>query len=140
MCLEIRSKNSDRLNKKFKNGRVILYKVVNRIDKVLYTPFQSFLVGSGFLEAIRPLTKDDVSKMSTIFSGSIHVHTNKKSALASVNDCLDGIELVIPVICYKKDFLAVGHNEDACFTKVFIRKKDYEKALKAKSKYAVVGK
>lgn len=135
MCLDIYSRSETDLNKKFKNNKVTFYKVLVYDEGGLITPFQKTIVKPGFFEALNPLNKNSLPYCS-VTSGAIHVYTNKKMALD--NAC--SYEIVIPVICHKKDFLAMGTLGDACFTKVFIRKKDYEKALKAKSKYAVVGK
>lgn len=137
MCLDIYSIKVKDLNKKFKNNKVIYYKVVYKhfMSNYLSTPFQGTTINSGYFIADPVTDKRILCRSSYISSGAIHVYTTKKIALKEA----DFNDVVIPVICNKKDFIAIGQDGDACFTKVFIRKKDYEKALKAKSKYAVVG-
>lgn len=141
MCLEIKSIDPNKLNKKFKNGKVILYKAVkiNRPWKNPYltTPFQDVKIKAGFFRAKYPCPQKYMKFRTAITSGAIHVYTNQKYALNMVDT--EYSEVIIPVICYQKDFLAVGKYSDACFTKIFIRKKDYEKALKATSKSSVIG-
>lgn len=140
MCLEITNTDPNKLNKKFKKGKITFYKCirVHSVTNRIYTQFQNTKVKPGFLKAKPKLNIASVESSAYIEHGAIHVYTNKKYALDQAN-FMRG-EVIIPVVCYKKDFIAQGYNNDACFSKIFISEKDYNKALRATSKYSVVGK
>lgn len=76
----------------------------------------------------------NVRKYTPIYEG-IHICTNKKAAQSILNDFSPYYTIIVPVKCYKNDFISSGYFNDrtdspsAVFTKVFLTKKDYEKAL-----------
>ena len=58
----------------------------------------------------------------------MHVFLDKKSATNFKNS----LEKIVPVYAYKKDFIAAGKDglrNEAVFTKVFLKKEDYDKAI-----------
>ena len=130
MCLNVVLRNPKSL--RFKNGRITLYKIVkNNNPYYLTTPYKRCKLVTGYNYA-----RGIISSGGVIGSGAIHVFTNKKNAL--YNALTYRNQVVIPVICYKKDFIAKGNNVDACFTRIFITKKVYEQARQAKYKSEIV--
>lgn len=130
MCLYI----SPRKRLKFKNGRITLYKVVLVENNSLNAPYWNFEYHSGFNYPIGSLR----IILNTINGGAIHVCTSKAKASKINNSMLEENKfVVIPVTCYKKDLIAEGLSSDAAFSKIFISKEVYRKALKAKTKWAL---
>lgn len=137
MCLVIKHRDPNKLP--FKNGRLTAYKVlrVNQFSELVPVYQSKFRYNPGFNKAIGKVEiefdyQDKIRKM--INGGAIHVCLSKNSTKSHADiRCV-----VVPVTCYKKDFIAFGKYGEACFSQVFLTKENYRKALKAKSRYELL--
>jgi hypothetical protein len=133
MCCKIYDKRTKRVLRTLKEhgGKCIMWKVLYKktiIDGkwVLIAPWRETHYDSGWNISDREsktLTKFE--KASHEIHHGLHVFTNKPSAIKFAHTW----EVVVPVVVYKKDFLAAGKSYDAVFTKIFIKKKDFNEAL-----------
>ena len=133
MCLTVISRVPKRL--KFKNGRVTVYKILTKGDSLLESPYYGMKYCSGFTVA----KGEPTIFANLIYEGAIHVITSKKAAREKSRNLYFSTVVIVPVTCFKKDFIAEGTKGEACFKQVFISKSDYVKALKAKHKFALIG-
>lgn len=136
MCLVISDKDTKFVLKKFEEAKkkgqnyIICYKGLDYypsdINK-LCSPYRHKIYKPGFNLSSRQnrtsLSKIEITSRS-IDSG-IHVYTTLKEAQKEF--CKDQI---IPVRCYKSNFVSGGIGREAVFTKVFLLKKDVEKFIK----------
>ena len=138
MCLVISDEDTKFVLKKFQKAKkrgqnyIICYKALyyrNDINK-LYSPYRSTKYNNGWNESSRFNTKIlDVERKTEAIDRGIHVYTTLKEARKEF--CKD---LIIPVRCYKSNFVSGGIGREAVFTKVFLLKKDIEKFIKNYSK------
>ena len=124
MCLSIQQSSMRHIRGRMKKtGSVICYKILNQ---GLYSPIRCQQYHSGFNYSYRQVTDLFIcEKESDTVNNGLHVYTSKKQALLRSNRW----NIIIPVRCYLKDFVAAGH-KGAVFTKVFIRKHDIRKYTK----------
>ena len=124
--------------KKNKTGKVVRWKVVLRYfyasgKPVLYSLYHyNYKYKPGWNKSDRP------NKTCTGFvcNKGIHVFTSEAYAKSYL-----GIgQLLLKVICYNKDLVAVGKYHDEVYTKVFLPKDEYDDALKRKGKVRKEGK
>lgn len=138
MCLVIKHKDPNKLP--FKNGRLTAYKVlrVNEFSELVPVYRHRFIYIQGFNKAFGKLEINidyDQDRMRQIINGgAIHVCLSKNSTKSHT----DIKDVVVPVTCYKKDFIALGKYGEACFSQVYLTKENYRKALKAKSRYELL--
>ena len=128
MCLYINKK----IKVKFTNGRIIAYKAFHKPYKALVSPYQGKKYKPGWCKS----NSIKSTKYDKIVILGIHVHLTKESA-----ENAEPLSIIVPVICYEKDFIAAGSswydkslgrqnkNKEAVFTKVFLCKKDFLKAM-----------
>jgi hypothetical protein len=135
MCLVISDKDTKFVLRKFeeakKNGQnyIICYKALNYYSdntNKLYSPYRYTKYNNGWNESSRFNTKIlDAERKTEAIDLGIHVFTTLKEARKEF--CKDQI---IPVRCYKSNFVSGGIGREAVFTKVFLLKKDVEKFIK----------
>lgn len=140
MCLVIKHRDPNKLP--FKNGRLTAYKVlrVNQFSELVPVYQYRFIYNPGFNKAIGKVEIEfdydfvkDITR-EIINDGAIHVCLSKNSTKSHADiRCV-----VVPVTCYKKDFIAFGKYGEACFSQVYLTKENYKKALKAKSRYELL--
>lgn len=123
MCLRVINRDPNNLRykngkPKFKNGKMTAYKVL-QTDYAggLRTPYRHTTVEPGWLIAQGPCRG-----IYNIKKGAIHVYKDKKSVYT------DNVT-TIPVTCLEEDFIASGI-VDIAFKKIYISKRNYNKALK----------
>ncbi len=127
MCLYVTSEKLKRLRSKVVDGKITCYKLVEIAnDKKLQTPYRKTIVKPGYLKAEGNLDKCKSWTGLQIYGGAIHVYTNAKQMRGL---CYDG-RVVMKVMCYAKDLIAEGLHGQAAFTKIFIPKSEYVKAIK----------
>lgn len=129
MCLLISKRRTQELNNIFttKNS-IICYKVINKHNNRLYSnTYSSFMWKNGWNISDREQKELEYTEKydGCIYNG-IHVFHNLHTAMRN-RACY---EIVIPVRCYRKDFIKAGYMGHAAFMKVFLTKKDYLQALK----------
>lgn len=131
MCLYVDQDNKKRI--RFVNGIAKLWKVVRVDTEVALTGiFQDYTYTPGYNYPEYPL--ENIENLSFVEGGVIHVCTSFKEAnrKAGVNS---KVRKIIPIYVKKKDLVAIGCDDDAVFTKIFIYKKDYNAALKLYGQY-----
>lgn len=134
MCLTINKKKT--VHTLFPKGatKLVFYKIVAKkfAENILQGPFRyNYEYKPGYNYSDREfaaLSPQEISDNSVSFG--IHVMTSYKKARHELQDYSRNCTL-IPVMCLKKDFVAAGYASDAVFLKVFIKKEDYQKALKS---------
>lgn len=128
MCLFYDKSFSTRIrNRIVKNGKKITcYKVLRVIGNTLESPYfgEEYKPGWNVSDRCEIAQGAKEQEYHEVYKG-IHVFTSKKVAK---EDVLNG-RIVVPVTCYAKDFVGAGCCE-AVFMKVFLSRKDYDKALK----------
>jgi len=132
MCLYITSEKIKRLKNKVVDGKITCYKMFQINGNGLYTPYYRMYMTPGWNKAIGETLggyeyyKDDKA-YNTIEGGAIHVFTNYKEAKKEALSM--GCKL-IKVTCLAKDFIAEGTESEACFTKIWISKSEYDRVTK----------
>lgn len=137
MCLSVQKDIDKALENKLKiDGKITAYKVLDVVYPVsversfLQSPHRCKKYKAGWNKSnirrkkIR-LYENDYSHVSI----GIHVYINLREAQYK---CKSG-QVIVPVTCYRKDYVAGGlfsFSDSAVFAKVFVKKSDYEKALK----------
>lgn len=131
MCLYIRTQDIKDSRLKFKNDKVICYKVLKKTKTYLQSPIQNAQYKAGWKKARGKVDiRDDLSGNLLLYGGAIHVYRSYKKAKCKQRGYLRVKRyVVIPVICYKKDFIAVGQHGEAAFKKVFVRPSDFKEAM-----------
>lgn len=131
MCLIIKHQDVNKL--KWKNNKLIAYKICEVEDNELkgYITYHPYSYGYQETNKNYKIDYDN-----TIRAGVFHVCLTKKRARDLSTNC-DNV-VVIPVIVYKKDFVAVGTNNEAVFTGIHITRDIYRKAIKVKSRYELI--
>ena len=141
MCLYVSKSLTKSVKKRFKNGRMVCYKILKKSWGCLYSPYHNLYWNFGNINSDR---YDKIIVNECVFNG-IHVHSTVRSAEKFIKKNLYySYYIIVPVICKEKDFIAAGYSDcptlrnshdtidnQAVFTKVYLRKKDYQKALKA---------
>lgn len=127
MCLYITSEKLKRLKNKVVDGKITCYKVVENDSGVLCTPYQMTVVKPGWFKAKGEVNKKPHYGDSIIEGGAIHVYTSLKQAQ---HRAYSRGRKFIKVQCLAKDLVAEGKYSEACFTKIFVPKVEYDKAFK----------
>ena len=131
MCLHINTIKT-KTARENKTGKVVRWKVVTQN----YLPSLSSLCYAfkwkpGFNESNRiNLNLDEFERKYNAVGYGIHVCTTRKEARRWAT--MRG-RRIIKVICYKKDLIAVGNNDEV-YMKVFVPKDEYDSAINRKSK------
>ena len=117
------------------NGMVKVWKILRSFNNILVSPVKSYYTWktewnkSNRLD--QELTYDEKNQLTINYG--IHVFLTRKETREWARlewPRLDGLNYVIvPVYVYKKDLVARNKRE-AVFTKVFLKKEDYQKAIK----------
>lgn len=131
MCLFYHKANTTKIKNRFKNNKTLtMYKVVSKssYDKTIQSIHygHSWTPGYNISDSYKHNVFRNYVNMDSINHG-IHVYTNAWRTKKWRDSCA----VIIPVVVRLKDLIGVGTNQDAVFTKVFLRKKDYLKALKS---------
>lgn len=126
MCLTIKSMDKNSVTQK------TFYKVVSRNRNYLCAIYRT---GFKYIPGLN-VAKGKIAKIhlkeKRIEGGAIHVFANLNDAYKRVS--IFSNDVIIPVTCHKKDFIACNNvdESDFAFTQIFISKEIYAKALKAK--------
>ena len=130
MCLTIMPtfNRESAIQKIFGNkGRIVVWKVYRKSQKNKLYPIYCHKrteINAGWIVSNR---KDIRLGNKFTISKGIHVFLNIEEA----QDYRSYNEIVVPVYCYKKDFVAAHIDEkEAVFIKVFLKKEDYTKAIR----------
>jgi len=135
-------------------GYTTCWKVYQRIDSGLHPPFKQHLfVENGHIKSNRMVQKagydgcDDkginyyppvihhLNNFFTINRG-IHVYLSERRAKESAGEFWGDYDssisyIVVPVRCHKSQLVAISRtSSEAVFMKVFLKKSDYDKAVK----------
>ena len=133
-------------------GYATYWKVYRKFDsfvncssqKGLSSPYRGGVVKNGWIVSNRKNKKiscenDDTTDVSiyedSYVNRGIHVFTSeeiaKSFAVTMKNSCDPTNYIVVPVRCHKTQLVAVGAvHSQAVFMKVFLKKEDYDEALK----------
>lgn len=113
MCLYLKKKQ--RPSDLFKNGQTkrIFWKKFHSRD--LFSPFRGkkYYVGQNHSDRDR---KERYEYENNTIDNGIHVYTKNI-----------GYGYTLPVLCYKKDLVGIGKNDEAVFMKVTVQKRDLER-------------
>lgn len=122
MCLTI-SKSATRhiLGRMKSSNKIICYKVLTNSNFAMYK-YMKYKGGWNYSNRTSIEMTYDEERLGEIIYG-IHVYTSKKKAMFTKNE-FSYIRKIVPVICYKKDFVSAGIAHDAVFTKIFVPKKN----------------
>ena len=103
-------------------GDLTMYKVVRVTGDEVRSLYQDFTYKPGCNQSDRLMTDLSVEEklVPRIYKG-IHVYTSLAKAIASDNW---SYQVILPVIVTRDALVAVGDNEDAVFTKVYVKRKD----------------
>lgn len=125
MCLTIHSTDKNCVQQR------IFYKVVVVSGNKMFAPIRSNYKYKPGLNIAKGRVAKTHIKEHRIESGAIHVFRKLDDAMKMASETYN--EVVIPVICYKKDFIACDnvYRSDFAFKQVYITKEIYKKALKA---------
>ena len=125
MCLAVNLKKTKKLLKS-KKKEFIFYKVFEKEDGKLFSLFQHAKV-----DCVNELPefKKNVSDGSFLKGAVFHAHLTKKRAVYTVTLFLNAV-IVLPIHVKKEHIVAVGIDEDVCFTQYEIKKRTYKQALK----------
>lgn len=120
MCLYVAKEQTEKIKKKKKKGFVLRRKILTIKRGTLRSAiFSRFRWAPGWNVAIGTPRKN-----RSIYGGAIHVYKSTKRLIF-----LDRHEVIVTVKCYLKDFIATdGWNEEG-YSKVYLTKKDYNKAM-----------
>lgn len=127
MCLLMLKDQKRAIKRLFKNRKQITcYKALVNYDNKLYSPayhhYQWTFGENISSRSYTTLLKNEYDAKQV--GHGIHVYTSKKHATV-----YDG-EILVPVSCNLSDVVAVGHNKEAVFTKVYLLRREYDKAIK----------
>jgi len=140
MCLRVTSSNLDSI-KWDKNDSIIAYKVLRRNikkEKKLFGMYLSKFMYKPGLNTPTKLRKRYNTKIgSTIEKGALHVCLTKARALYHALYAFNVV--IVPVICYKQDFIARGLSE-AVFKAIHIDRDLYNRAIKSTNKDSLIRK
>jgi len=126
MCLIVSTKAKDKFLKRHKNkSKVIVWKVLNRPiqhNQPWTTLFRYVQIKkAGWFKAVGKLSKECVEE------GVIHVYTTRQEARKNIYT-KDGVTPPLSKLlrceALLKDLIAVGEDNDACFSKIWIPKKE----------------
>lgn len=128
MCLEVDKRRTRELKQKLsKTGSIVCYKSINCYNgkvRSLFYSHHTWLPEWNISNRDKiELTYEEI--VDGYISHGIHVYTSYRAASSQYNK-----RDIIPVRCYKKDLVSGGKEGEAVFMKVFLRKRDYHKALK----------
>lgn len=121
MCLTVQNTILPKIKK---NGRITVYKMVDKRDGKIVTPFQGRKVNSGWLRAGNGRIPKNIRFDDEIEAGAIHCLENKKEAKERAAN--DG-SFLLECEAYAKDFIARGQYNDLAFKKIYISKKQLDK-------------
>ena len=141
MCLAVNRENP--LKGKYplefdEKGFFICWKVYLRFENLLYPFYQSShgFVTNGWIVSDRESKElgkgygdfySNVNRMGV--TCGIHVYTSKESAEKDFGTARRST--IVPVRCHRSQLIAVGDDTpQAAFMKVFLKKEDYDKAIK----------
>jgi len=124
MCLTVDLKKTKKLLKS-KKKEFIFYKVFEKEDGELFTFFQ--YAGVNRVNKL-PRFKQNVFDGSILEGAVFHAClTKKRTTYITIGHSFLN---VIPIHVKKEHIVAVGINEDVCFTQYEIKKRTYRQALK----------
>jgi len=116
------------------NGKITCYKILEHYRDKLFSPFQRYYYKPGWNKSNRKsidITDTD-EQWETVVHG-IHVYRTKRQAKKNITCYYSSCNLVIiPVVCYLKDLVAMGKDSEAVFMKVFIPKSEICRITKNK--------
>ena len=129
MCLYIDKTKTNKAKKK-KTGKVVRWKVIKRSShsgRLHSICFYGFPWNPGWNKAKnrRDVNLSGTEREYGSINVGIHVFTTYKRA-CHFRDVFDG--LLLKVVCYNKDLVAVGRKNDEVYTKVFLPKDEYDSA------------
>jgi hypothetical protein len=133
MCLVVNELKTARAKRTKKRSR-LWYKVVTMRGRwelnSLNSPHFYHQWSPGFNASTRH-TADIYEGPGFGLLRGIHVCTTKRLAKQIASN--DNLRIILTVRCHKKDLVAVG-NEDALYTRVFLSKREYQRAMKKAEK------
>lgn len=128
MCLYVDKKETRLIKRRFaaakRKGKdyIICYKILKIYwNKKIYSPFYPKEYKPGWNKSNRKSPKLTRNEKLYVNRG-IHVMTSKSDKYIDI----DEDEILIPILCYEKDFVSGGEPKEAVFTKIFITRKDYD--------------
>ena len=124
MCLTVDPKKTKKLLKS-KKKEFIFYKVFEKKDGKLFSLFQHAKV---YCVNKLPEFKKNVFDVLPLEGGVFHAHLTKKESYLHYCIFFDAIT-ILPIHVKKEHIVAVGIDEDVCFTQYEIKKRTYKQAL-----------
>lgn len=126
MCLTANLKKTKKLLKS-KKKEFVFYKVFEKEDGELFSLFQHV---KAYCVNKLPKFKKNVFDGSTLERAVFHAYLTKKRAILHRYRPFLNAVIVLPIHVKKEHIVAVGVNEDVCFTQYEIKKRTYKQALK----------
>lgn len=130
MCLTIKSEICP--SELVKDGKIECYKFAKVRENKLFAPFAylyEYSVGknlpTSFSDNISDLIKQSHGGYFTISEGVIHAYVENVYIPIIEEDK----EVIFKCWAYAEDFVALGHNNDICFKKLYIDEEEYKKAV-----------
>ena len=125
MCLTICHKATKHtLSRLRKTGSIICYKVLyvdnselSKTPNTIHSPYvyMEYKPGWNSSDRDRDTALSYLEIERKYINYGIHVYTNKRRAMTSA--AYDSTNIVVPVRCYKKDFVSGGLKREAVFTR-----------------------
>ena len=131
MCLTVNKEAEKKFRERHKGKkRIVVWKVIRKNNTTIY---QDTLVNAGWFKAIGLIDRESYLSfdlegdifVNNIYGGVIHVCVNRKEARNIQEGC--GNRRIIRCEALVKDLVAVGKSGDACFTKIWIPKKQLKR-------------
>ena len=116
------------------NGKITCYKILEKIKGNLESPYYLMPYQPGWNKSNRKMVDISDKNINCMFvSRGIHVYRTKRQAKENITCYYSSCNLVIiPVVCYLKDLIAMGKHSEAVFMKVFIPKSEICRITKNK--------
>ena len=130
--LDQNSNFAKRLNKA-KKGEITCWKAYERRStskKLVSMVMDAQIKEPGVIHSGRKNGLSNEEKEKGQVYRAIHVFTKRKEA---ENRIVYSYDVVVPVICRKKDLVAQGNSEDAAFSKIRIEKRTWNKIFAKKN-------
>jgi hypothetical protein len=119
MCLTIKStKASDLFGDKEK---IICWKMMQPCGRSVFMGSPYKIGGNLSNRVSAKITR--IEELKKEITNGLHVYLNKNEAKLN---SIPG-ELIVSVVCYKKDFIAIGEKYDAVFHRVYLSRRQFAK-------------
>ena len=106
--------------------KIVIYDSKRKEIRSLYRGFPYILGKNSSNRINKDLSLTE--RYSSRIDKGIHVYTTKQKAKNMIDLLKDNCpEVIIPVVCYKKDLVAIGVKNDAVFMKVLVEERSIKR-------------